>query len=132
MSASKDSRTGAGGILYAQVAWAVLAAVWNFAGVALIASGQRAPGPTASAGGGIVLLALAVAFVAARSRWPWWVYMALSAVAAFMGAAAVYNAFVQDPALWPSEFWRYAGIVLNGAGAVASVLAVLGQFKSRA
>lgn len=44
-------RSATGPALPVQVAWAILAAVWNFAGVALIAQGQRALGPTASIGG---------------------------------------------------------------------------------
>lgn len=70
----------------------------------------------------------AVAFAVSVARWPV-VYAALSAVAALMALAAVVNAFVQDPALWPSEFWRYAGAVLNGAGCLACLTAVLAYFR---
>lgn len=35
--------------------------------------------------------------------------------------AAIAGAFSQDPSLWPSEFWRYAGVGLN-------CLALIGGF----
>ena len=117
-----------GRALPAQVAWALLSALWNVAGVYLIAQGLRAPGPTASLIAALVVTAIAVALYVAVDRVPL-LYAALSGVAAFMALAAVVNAFVQDPALWPSEFWRYAGAVLNGAGFVAGAAAVLAYFR---
>ena len=117
-----------GRALPAQVAWALLSALWNVAGVYLIAQGLRAPGPTASLTTALLLIAIAVALYAAVDRASL-LYAALSGIATFMALAAVVNAFVQDPALWPSEFWRYAGAVLNGAGFVAGAAAVLAYFR---
>lgn len=127
---NRTLRESAGAVLFVQVAWAVLSAVWNIAGVMLIARGLRAPGPTATVAGGVILLAIAAAFVALVSRWPLG-YVVLSAATGLIALSAVVNAFVQDPALWPSEFWRYAGAVLNGAGFVAAVVAVLAYFRWR-
>ena len=117
-----------GWALPAQVAWALLSALWNVAGVYLVAQGLRAPGPTASLTAALLLIAIAVALYAAVDRASL-LYAALSGIATFMALAAVVNAFVQDPALWPSEFWRYAGAVLNGAGFVAGAAAVLAYFR---
>jgi TctA family transporter len=125
-------RAVVGSAMPVQVAWAILAAIWNGAGVWLIAQGQRAPGPTASLGAAVMLLAMAVAFVVTVSRWPV-VYLLLSIAAGLFGLAAVVNAFIADPALWPSEFWRYAGAVLNGGGflACAATVAAFFTWKSR-
>lgn len=110
-------------VMPVQVAWAILSAIWNIAGVVLIAQGLRAPGPTASITVAIVLLALAVAFAVTVRRWSV-VYLLVSIVGGLAAIAAVVKGFTADPALWPSEFWRYAGVVLNGVGSVASVLAI--------
>jgi hypothetical protein len=81
-----------------QLAWGILAALWNFAGVWRIAEGLRAPGPTASVATGLVLLALTAACLATIARSP--VVCGLpSAAAGLLAFAAVVGAFVQDPAL---------------------------------
>lgn len=126
-----DSLRGAvGRALPAQVAWAILSSIWNVVGVYLLAQGQRAIGPTASVFGAGVLLLMSVSFVIAVSRWPI-VYLLLTIAAALLGLGAVLNAFSADPALWPSEFWRYAGAALNSAGFLASTSAMLVYFRWR-
>jgi len=114
-----------------QIAWAILAALWNVAGVLLIAQGRRAIGPTASWLTAAILLVLAVLFPYLVKRWPI-AYLLLTAAAGLLGLFAAVNAFTADPALWPSEFWRYAGAVINGAGFIAAVIAVLAFFRWRA
>lgn len=94
MHSSYDPTTA---LLALQIAWALLAAGWNLAGVMLIASGGRAPGPTASLVAAAVLVAIAIALLVAR-RWPL-AYAGLSLLAAVMGTAAVHNAVTADPAL---------------------------------
>jgi hypothetical protein len=128
MAKLNDFRPEVGTALPVQVVWAILAAIWNVAGVWLVAQGQRAPGPTATIGGAVVLLALAAAFVVTVSRWPI-VHLLLSIAAALIGLFAVVNAFSADAALWPSDFWRYAGAALNGAGFLASAFAVAAYFR---
>lgn len=117
-------RGATGWALPVMFAWAILSAIWNFAGVALIAQGQRAPGPTASIAGAIVLLAIAAGLVVAVGRWPV-IYLLISIVVGLAAIAAVVNAFTADPALWPSEFWRYAGATLNGVGLLAAAFAIV-------
>jgi TctA family transporter len=124
-----DSLRGeVGRVLPVQVAWAILSTIWNVVGVYLIAQGQRAIGPTASVAGAVVLMAIAVGFVVAVCRWPI-VHLLLTIAAGLLGLGAVVNAFSADRALWPSEFWRYAGAVLNSAGFVASAFAVVAFFR---
>lgn len=130
MANPSEFRSAAGSALPVQVAWAILSAIWNVAGVWMIAQGQRAPGPTASVAGAAVLLALALGWVAAVRRWPLG-YLLLSIVAVVASLGAVVNAFTGDPALWPSEFWRYAGIVLNSVGFLACAFAIAAYFRWR-
>jgi hypothetical protein len=117
-------------IVWVQLAWALLAAAWNVAGVALIANGARSPGPTASLLGAALLVAIGVGLVAASNR-SVIIYAGLSIVSAAMAGSAVYNAVAADPSLWPSEFWRYAGIILNGVGAFAGGTALINMLKAR-
>ena len=117
-------------IVWVQFAWALLAAAWNVAGVALIANGARAPGPTASLLGAALLVTIGVGLFAMSSRSAI-IYAGLSIVSAAMAGAAVYNALTADPSLWPSEFWRYAGIILNGIGAFAGGAALINLLRAR-
>lgn len=117
-------RAAVGRALPAQIIWTVLAALWNFAGVALIEAGQRPLGPTATLAGGVTLLVIGLGLVLSVSRWPL-AYLLLTIVAAAFGIYAVINAITADPALWPSEFWRVAGAVLNGFGGLAGLAAVV-------
>lgn len=130
MSASGNQRAAVGTTVLVQIVWAVLAAAWNFAGAALNAQGQPALGPTASAAAGVVLLAIAVLFLVGSRRWPR-TYVAASVFTGLVAGSAVYNALTQDPALWPSELWRYGGAVLNGVGCLAAIRAVVSFVVSR-
>ena len=94
--AQTSLRCAVGRALPAQVAWALLSALWNLAGVYLVAQGERAPGPTASIMGASLLVAIAAALVLTIDRMTL-LYAALSGVAATIALAAVVNAFVQDP-----------------------------------
>lgn len=125
---STSLKSVVGRALPAQVTWALLSAFWNVAGVYLVAQGLRAPGPTASITGALMLIAIAAVLVLTVDRASL-IYAVLSGVAAFIALAAVVNAFIQAPTLWPSEFWRYAGAVLNGVGFVAGAAAVLAYFR---
>jgi len=97
----------------------LLAAVWNVAGVLLIEQGLRAPGPTASLGVAAFLLALGLGMVVGARRRPF-LYLALSGLAGAGALSAIVQAFQLEPGLWPSPFWRYAGVVLNGLGVLGA------------
>jgi hypothetical protein len=131
MSVDRSLRAAVGRILPFLVAWAVLAALWNFGGAWQVARGLPSPGPTASTLAGVVLLVIACGFVVAVARWPT-VFVLLAAVAGLAALVGVVGAFVQDPALWPSELWRWAGIVLNGVGFVAAVAALVAFIRWKA
>lgn len=116
--------------LAALVAWSVLAAAWNFYGAYQLAKGLQPLGPTATVLGGVLALVLGAALVATSRRWPM-VYMLLAAIAGLLAMITVVGAFTQDPALWPSDLWRYAGAILNIMGTLAAVMAVLGGWRKR-
>lgn len=111
-----------------QAAWAILSFLWNIAGVLLISRGLRAPGPTASWVAAGVLFVIAAALFLTVKKLPL-AYLLLSFIGGLMALLAVKYAFTADPSLWPSEFWRWAGIALNGAGTAGAVAGVLGFFK---
>lgn len=113
-----------------QVAWAILSAIWNSVGVAMIAQGGRSPGPTASIAAAIVLLVMAIAYPTVLRRWRV-VYLLVSVMGGLAAIAAVVNAFTADPALWPSEFWRYTGVVLNGVGFFAAIVGIVSVVRNR-
>ncbi len=113
-----------------QVAWAILSATWNAGGVAMIAQGGRSPGPTASIAAAIVLIVMAIAYPMTIRRWPV-VYLLVSLLGGLAAIAAVVNAFTADPKLWPSEFWRYAGAVLNGVGFFAALAGIVSVVRNR-
>lgn len=120
-------RAAVGWALPVLVGWALLAALWNFGGAWQLARGLRPPGPTASALAGLVLLVIAAALGVAVRSWPK-VFVLLTVVAGLAALVGMIGAFVQDPALWPSEAWRWVGVLLNGVGFGAAVVAVTAFF----
>lgn len=111
--------------LWAQTAWALLTAVWNLAGITLLAWGQRALGPSPTLGGFMLAIAFAVMFWLAVERSPL-LYAVLTSAAGLLGLAAALKAFTADPALWSSDVWRYAQAILNTVGFVAAAFAMAG------
>lgn len=101
--------------LWLQWTHIVLAVAWNAAGVALLERGLRAPGPTASLAVAAFLLVLGAAMLGGARRLPA-LYLAASGLAGLGALWAIVQAFRLDPALWPSPFWRYAGVLLNAMG----------------
>ena len=102
--------------------------LWNIGGVIQLSHGLRAPGPTASLLLAAVLLAYGAALAIGLRRWPM-TYVVLSALGIVLALPAIINGLTADPSLWPSEFWRYAGMVLNGTGALACVAGLAGYVK---
>lgn len=121
-------RHAVGNALVVQVAWALLAALWNVAGVYLIAQGQRPLGPTATLIGAGLAAAIGAGLVLSITRVPL-VYVVVSGVAGLVALITAVGAFTQDQALWPSEFWRYAGAVLNGVGFLSAAAGCLAYFR---
>jgi len=107
-----------------------LSVAWNVVGVLLIERGLRAPGPTASMSVAAFLIALALGmFLGARRLVP--LYLAASWVAGLGALWAIVQAFRLDPALWPSESWRYAGVLLNALGVLGAAWGTLAWLRWR-
>lgn len=108
-----------------QLSWISMSILWNITGIILVSKGKRALGPTASWTAIAVLLILAIALVVSyQKKWSVF-YLLLTFLGGAMAFIAVRNAFIQDILLWPSEFWRYTGIVVNSFGIFAALFAVV-------
>lgn len=118
-------------ILAFQILWAIGCIAWNMYGLYLISNGQKPIGPTASAVGAGLCAIFAILFwwfLKKNLKWP---YIILCAVAALMAGFTIYGAFTKDPSLWPSESWRWAGILLNGTGLVACVAGIFSMLNRK-
>lgn len=107
-----------------------LVAIWNIAGLVLLSMGQRALGPTASIIP-IVLLGVIIAAMIFSGRKQSNVYPVLACVVFIMSSFVVTQAFIKPPELWPSDIWRYAGVAINGLGAVSALLGLKWYSKQR-
>ena len=101
---------------------AFLAALWNIAGVWLISQDQSPLGPTASMTGVAVLAVLILAYIFTLKKGYEKSFLVLASVGALVGLLTIYGALTKDPSLWPSEFWRYAGIAVNALAAIGFAL----------
>lgn len=112
-----------------QIAWALLCVAWNAYGLWLVSNDQKPVAPTASLMAAILCLVFAVLFRVFFQQQLKWPYIVLSLLSALFAAYAVYGGFSQDRSLWASESWRWAGIILNGMGALAGFAAIKGALK---
>ena len=106
------------------VAHAFLAALWNVAGVWLISQGQSPLGPTASLTGVAVLAVLILAYIFTLKKGYEKSFLALALVGALLGLLTIYGALTKEQSLWPSEFWRYAGIAVNALALIGFLSAM--------
>ena len=110
---------------------AFLAALWNVAGVWLISQGQSPLGPTASMTGVAVLAVLILAYIFTLKKGYEKAFLLLASVGALVGLLTIYGALTKDPSLWPSEFWRVAGIAVNSLAAIGFVLTLKVFFQGK-
>ena len=115
--------------VFIQIIWALLCVAWNAYGLWLISFGQKPIGPTASLTVALLSIVFAVLFWVFHSKKLKLPYIILSASTAFLAAYAVYGGFIQEHSLWPSESWRWFGIILNGIGALAGIAAIAKAVK---
>lgn len=116
--------------MYGLLIWIAGCILWNMAGVALVWLGAPSIGPTASLRVAIVL-GLAAILLVYTARHNLILFAILCALFAFSGFAAVYQAVTEDPSLWPSPFWRWAGAALNAFGLAASTIGTARGLLSR-
>ena len=108
---------------------AILVIVWNIAGVWLISEGKSALGPTATLTGALLFAVLIVIYFLFYKKGYEKLFLIVVTIGALLGSMAIYGAFTKDPDLWPSEFWRYAGVAVNFLGVLGFIFALKGFFK---
>ena len=107
-----------------QIIHIALSIVWNLVGVYQLGQGVQSIGPTASLIVVAIMFALAAAlYLAAVKSWKW-LYLSVSLLLVWGAASAIYGGFTKDVALWPEEFWRYAGILVNAVGVVGFCMVI--------
>lgn len=111
-----------------QFNYLLLCIAWNVAGLILLANGEPALGPTASISAILILIGFAVALGLGVWRLPY-LYLLASALLMFIASSAVIPAYTKDPSLWPSDYWRYGGALLNGLGALVCARGLLGFWQ---
>lgn len=115
--------------VFIQIVWALLCVAWNAYGLWLISIGQKPIGPTASLNVALLSIVFAVLFWFFYHKKLKLSYIILSALTAILAAYAVYGGFTQEHSLWPSESWRWFGIILNGVGSLAGIVAITKAVK---
>ncbi len=111
-----------------QINYLMLCIAWNVAGLILLANGEPALGPTASINTIIILLGFALVLGLGVWRFPY-LYLLATALLMFIASSAVIPAYTKDPSLWPSDYWRYGGALLNGLGAFVCARSLLGFWQ---
>lgn len=110
--------------LVAHLIHVLLCIVWNGAGLWQQAHGLKTIGPTASWGAIAFVILLGAGLVLLARKGPPPGFLLLSALGMLLAAVAIYGGLTKDASNWPSEFWRWAGIVVNSAGVVGFLLAL--------
>ena len=110
--------------LRVQLFHSVLCIIWNVIGVWQLSKGLPAIGPTASVAGiGIILVLSGLLILGVHSRYVA-LYLGVSGLLFLAAVSAIYGGFTKDPSFWPSEVWRYAGIIVNTIGLIGFGLAL--------
>ena len=110
---------------------ALLVIVWNITGLWLLSQGKPALGPTATWVGAVVFAVLMAIYFLLYKKGFETLFIIVVTIGALLGSMAIYGAFTKDPGLWPSEFWRYAGVVVNGLGVLGFVFGLKSFFKRK-
>lgn len=115
----------------AQLFYVLLCVIWNGVAMWQIQIGEQPIGPTASwfVILFLILFVTLLAFLLHRNLEI--IYLCLSFILFSLAAMAISGGFTKDHELWPSEFWRITGIVINVIGVIAFILVVQVFFKLR-
>ena len=107
-----------------QLLHVALCIIWNITGLWQLASDLQPIGPTASmAAIGFIIVFSATLILGERNNKPV-PYLLASGLLALAAVSAIFDGFTKDSSLWPSEFWRYAGISVNSIGVAGFGLAL--------
>lgn len=110
--------------LAAQLLHVALCVVWNGLGLWQKSQGIQTIGPTASFGAIVFVLLLGAGLILLLRRGAETPYLLLSLLGLLLSALAIYGGFTKDLSNWPSEFWRWAGIIVNAVGVLGFILAL--------
>lgn len=111
--------------LAAQLLHVVLCVFWNGLGLWQKSQGVPTIGPTASFGAIVFVLLLGAGFILLLRKGAELPYLLLSVLGLLLSALAIYGGFTKDLSSWPSEFWRWAGIIVNSVGVIGFLLALI-------
>lgn len=111
--------------LAAQLLHVALCVVWNGLGLWQKSQGIQTIGPTASSGAILFVLLLGAGLVLLLRKGAETPYLLLSLLGLLLSALAIYGGFTKELSNWPSEFWRWAGIIVNAVGVIGFLLALI-------
>ena len=117
--------------LKTQVLYALLCVVWNLVVIIQNQIGVQPIGPTGSVT--VILSALLIVvllIVALRKAWEW-CYLLVSGVICALAMSAVHAGITNDPALWPSQFWQIAGVMVNVIGVLSFAVVLANYFGAK-
>lgn len=113
-----------------QLIHALLCILWNVVGITLIYIGERALGPIANWTTVIMSLIMAVSIYIGAKRFHW-LYLFITLLQLILASKVVASSFILNPQLWPSDFWRLAGAIVNNIGIIGAVLGLLVFFSKK-
>ncbi len=97
---------------------AVLSIVWNVVGLWLLSLGKQALGPTAAYAAIVLFILLSSGYIFFAEKEYEKMYLLLACIGAALACYAITGGLTKDHSLWPSEFWRYAGMAVNALGVI--------------
>ncbi|BAJ01959.1 hypothetical protein [Shewanella violacea] len=115
--------------LKVQLTHLFLCILWNAIGLWQLHNGEQSIGPTASMMAIVVVLIAGSLLVFSLNKAWKPLYFSISLLAFLLAAMTIYGGLTKDHSLWPSEFWRFAGIAVNAIGALGFILAITSFFK---
>ncbi|MDB4032276.1 hypothetical protein N9842_01450 [Porticoccaceae bacterium] len=98
-----------------QLSYIGMSVMWNLIGVGLMSIGQPPLGNSASMAIVVIMLVLALTLVLTVNRVRW-LYATATGVLALGCLMALYTAFTGAAELWPSNYFRIFGALINVSG----------------
>ena len=109
---------------------AIFVILWNIVGMYLLSQNKQALGPTASWLGVILFFVLIVLYTLSIQKKYYKLFVSFVSIGAILGTFAIYGALTKEHSLWPSELWRYAGVLVNLLGVIGFALSIKAIFTN--
>ena len=110
--------------LFLMLSHAFLTIVWNVIGLGLLSQGKPALGPTATSAAIVLFILLSIGYIFFSRKNYSIVYLVLAGIGAALAGYAITGGLTKEHSLWPSEFWRYAGIAVNALAVMGFIWGV--------